>query len=586
MEQAARPGDREAVEGIATVAAGRNDGAVNRQRAAVVDRPAAGQHHARQVEAAEIERGVERVGGGAILIRRSRAGDPAGTGAVGHPARVEPGRPCGVELGGSGAATGLVDRPGSISLARCGQRIAGAVEAGADMERGGLHHRVVAEDDRGNPAGAGAGTVTVELEQGVAAGLELTQVAREERVGGWIPAAVVLRPLQQTVEVEHVPAGAALEVGDEVGVECRGGIAGVGGEDVEILAIAAAQRAAGVALGDVVETISAVTAGDRVGAPDIIEGVIATAAECGVVADIAVERRAAGGCAGVDQVVAIAAVEVAATGARNNGVIAVARIDIGSGRACGDGIVALAGIDLVVVVAADDGVVAVVAIDRVVAGAGVDRIIAPAAIEIVAPGEAGDGVVAGGARDRVVAGRAGQGLTNAVLREAVGEVVERQCRGNDAVELEHGLPVVGRAGAVGVVLQQGIATAIVDQTQVAGDEGVAAVGRARPIVVHQGGEIDDVAANASSEVGDLGHVGPARPLIPIETERVLAAAAGVRVQGVVIADVDEDIIAAAASQDVGALIVPNRVVAATADQGVVAAGAVERGTGRGGAGVE
>ena len=157
------------------------------------------------------------------------------------------------------------------------------------------------------------------------------------------------------------------------------------------------------------------------------------------------------------------------------------------------------------------------------------------------------------------------------------EVFAGQRRRRDAIKLEEGLPTIAAAAGVVVVLEQRVAETVADQPQVSGRERIepARTERGEPRVVVDLSEIENVAADASGEIGDFGRVVPAGPRVPIEPEGVLAGAARVGVGGAIVVDIVEEVVSRTAVDGVRAVVVGDGVVAGATEEGVIASGAID-----------
>ena len=353
-------------------------------------------------------------------------------------------------------------------------------------------------------AGQAAGRHAVQLQHGLpvgrrARGIHLQQrvaaavgdnphVALDERVGGVEVAGDVVG--QDIAGVDHVAAGAGLEAGDLVGRQAR--------------------------LPDQPERVLPVPAGQRAGAA----------------------RPARNG---LEQVVAVAAVQA----------VVALRID--------QRIVAGAAQKRVVARSAQQRIVAVAAVDRIVAVAAVDRVVAVQAEQHIVAGRADDGVVAG------IAGKGFAG--GSVRREGRVEVRRSETAHQRVLQPQHGDRRGAAAGAVMVHLHQHVVV-VLHQLDEAVGERVAPVRQAAQ-VGQDVGEVDDVAARAGGEVGD--DIGRAREdriepvgIHPVAAGQQVAAAAGA-------GDIEEQVVAGAAADGAVAVWHVDRVVAVAArHQGAVA----------------
>ena len=279
----------------------------------------------------------------------------------------------------------------------------------------------------------------------------------------------------------------------------------------------------------------------------------------------------------IQGVVAAAARERVRARVAIQGVVAVA---------ADEAVVAVIACEIVTAAAARQRVVAIIPIDDVVAVATIENVIAGLAVEAIVTQATREGVARIRAGDPLVEGRSGDRVAGVGRRIAVGatvgaEIVRREARGRHTLELDEGLPGTGRPGTVPIHLNEGVGSTL-HQPQMSGGERVLAARPARQ-VSGDVGEVEDVAAGSGGEVGDdVGLQGRGRiaRVIALEPVDIPPGAPGQRIDAARaaatgIGDIFEGVVAVAAGEAVGPLVVAEVIVACVAGQRIVARATVE-----------
>ena len=384
------------------------------------------------------------------------------------------------------------------------------------------------EDDQRLPCPARTRSVPIDLDEGIRPARRRPKVAGREGRSRAVPPRQIVGHVGQ---IERVATGSGGEIRDDVGLQGRGGIARV--VAVELVGVAPgaagqrvdAARAAATGIGDIAEGIVAVAAREAVGAVIVTEVVVARPAQQGVVAGLAIE------------------IVVASSADQNVRARSTAqRVAIG---------------------AAVEGIVAAVAVERVFTRPAQQRVVALRTVL--------------GLRRRAATRRISDPVRGPVRRE----VVRAQAGRRDVLQAHKGLPGATCARAVPIDLDQGVRPARY-RPEVAGREGRSRVVPPRQVARHVG-QIERVTAGSSGEIRDdvglQGRGGIAR-VVAVELVGVAPCATGQRVDAARapstgVGDIAEGIVAVAARETVGAVIITEVVVARPAQQGVVAGLAIE-----------
>ncbi len=438
-------------------------------------------------------------------------------------------------------------------------------EIGAEIVARQVGRMDAVELQRDRPGRTARRSVVIDLEQRVVAAAVVHQlhIARGERIGAGGVAGEIAR-VEHPAEVDGIAARAGREIGD---FRTVGGRSGIG---IELIGVIARTARIGVrtgAVSDVLEDVVAAIAGDHIAALARIDGVGARPALDRVAAGIADEIAAPGRTRAVEQIVAVAAIDLVigavagdervvavladeglAVGTADDRIVAGLAVQVVVAGAAEDrivaiaaifGIVAGAAIQRVVVVAADqaiiaaagiaeqtvgagaafqgvvavaafESVVAVIAEEVIVAVAALDGVVSTQALDLVIARKPVDRIVEGGTRDVVAGGRSDRVLARiAGIGVEASEIVRRELRSGAAGEDQKGLPRVVRVDGE---LQDRVRSAV-DDLQESVFERIADVAivhhaiAAEGIVAEIGDErrqIDDVPARAGAKIADGG----------------------------------------------------------------------------------